>query len=1017
MHSITKSQSQSLDEQRAITRSTSIRTALQFPAPIPVTRSPSLSTTSSSLNPPNPSNSDEDDILMIFQSNITLWLQTLELPVLSSQTRKFLPNDSLFKSRFTFLINSLLHEAVKSNSGHDSLYLLINAVTAAPASNSVTRKRLIYALTGQWDLLQPQDYDQKRPTRNNIDLYRISSFAKAGNYSKLLHALKTPMPSLHPTDPRFKIELQSLFPTANLPTMIPIISEEILNIQIKTVKSALSRSKSASAPGRSGLRISYLKLCGDIILPALTLFLNCLLRNSTVSGFTSDTVGILFEKAPGKFRPIAISEDTVRLLGRCILPTANVSPTDSLSPMQYAVGRRGAMQAAIIASTHALSDLPDHLLIQTDVANAFNTISRNSIREALITLNNPIISRFFNLRYTSASGVYSRENSFPLHEITSGVTQGCPMSMFLFCLGLKQILIQLRTSPSPPSLICSYADDISLVCKKENASILISQLTGNLREIGLMINVKKSTIFVPKNCSADVNTIAPLSNFSLTRHGIILLGTPVGSFDFITDFLQQKRHEATEALDLIVSCRAITLQTKFLMIRSSIVPRLTHLSRTVLPIIMSPILVVFDKIIRKMIAALLLIPDDSLDDPTSPVNMILELPRALGGIEIPQTTPLTELAYMACFFESFHIAPELRDFLNPSNLNSELQKTFDTTMLKLHAWLDELPLSRKTDLNSPTTANLKISGKKCQQQLTEVYHAHRSHLLEKLLLKNITTTSPSSVTIKKEAIAAFRRHISQGQEGASDWLHSIPSDPLLTIDDDILRISLLRVLGINYIPDLIADESCFCWRGHQITLTHTETCMQSGQRQTAHNNLVNVIHFISIKMAKMTVVKEPRHLLGTEKRPDLHFTTQNAFFDIGITSPGQIQFSAMSSLSQPLIAASHMADAKRKKYTELVANTDPLASFSPAIFESTGARDKTANGLLLMLLRNLPYHTKDFHPNGNWSCTLTSSFLRQVLSVSVVRGISMASISMQNRNALSLSNRPLYKRKSSNVLF
>jgi len=163
--------------------------------------------------------------------------------------------------------------------------------------------------------------------------------------------------------------------------------------------------------------------------------------------------------------------------------------------------------------------------------------------------------------------------------------------------------------------------------------------------------------------------------------------------------------------------------------------------------------------------------------------------------------------------------------------------------------------------------------------------------------------------------------------------------------------------------------------------------MKSGFYLRAHNFVVGVGFTLSTRHAKLKVTKEPKTVSpDSEEHPDLHYMLANTLFDVGLTSADQVQLSAILTIRTPFVAAANMASRKEKKYQELVTTADPSATFSPAIFETTGARHKSANRWILLILDSLPPRTHDFFPHANWACASTPTFVHQLFSVAVIRG-------------------------------
>ncbi|KAL0246879.1 hypothetical protein GEMRC1_008085 [Eukaryota sp. GEM-RC1] len=167
-----------------------------------------------------------------------------------------------------------------------------------------------------------------------------------------------------------------------------------------------------------------------------------------------------------------------------------------------------------------------HTLISLDIRNAFNTVKRSHIYD-LLQSEFPDFINFFNFGYGKNSPLIFNHS---LISSSSGVKQGDPCSPFFYSLATLGILKDFSSSPNVEVL--SYLDDTYLLLRnEESAESVLEGLSFKFQNLGLVLNLSKTKIL-------DVD------------HDLLVLGSPVGSKQFETQFLKTMFR-----LKSIVSCQ------------------------------------------------------------------------------------------------------------------------------------------------------------------------------------------------------------------------------------------------------------------------------------------------------------------------------------------------------------------------------------------------------------------------------------------------------------------------------
>ena len=146
----------------------------------------------------------------------------------------------------------------------------------------------------------------------------------------------------------------------------------------------------------------------------------------------SSLIGL--QKPHGGVRPIAVGEVWYRLATLCAL-TACENAGKALAPLQMAVGVSGGLDAVVHALRAALAKDPEAALLTVDQANAFNSVSRAAVFEA-VRERVPELLPIVQWAYGAATNLHivGAPAGTPPVQSQTGVRQGDPLGMLLFSL-------------------------------------------------------------------------------------------------------------------------------------------------------------------------------------------------------------------------------------------------------------------------------------------------------------------------------------------------------------------------------------------------------------------------------------------------------------------------------------------------------------------------------------------------------------------------------------------------------
>jgi len=182
-----------------------------------------------------------------------------------------------------------------------------------------------------------------------------------------------------------------------------------------------------------------------------------------------------------------------------------------------------------------------------------------------------------------------------------------------------------------------YLDDGTIIGQVDDVHKVFLLLEQDGPALGLHLNVKKNEIWWPNRASLDP---FPAEVDRVDNAGVKLLGAPIGTKAFTTDFVKKKLVALSDV------CKALrevdNAQIEFALFRGCLsYNKINHLLRTCPPDLLQDALVKFDDHFHKMVAEILRVPclsEQQWDQASLPVK--------LAGLGVNQTKVTAASAYV-----------------------------------------------------------------------------------------------------------------------------------------------------------------------------------------------------------------------------------------------------------------------------------------------------------------------------------------------------------------------------------
>ena len=214
------------------------------------------------------------------------------------------------------------------------------------------------------------------------------------------------------------------------------------------------------------------------------------------------------ENSATSYRPIAVGSALYRLLAQCILPNVTAQVGNLLSPIQIGVGIKDG-GAILATSMKALTcNHEDLCILSFDIANAFNRERRGRTAAGVAKYCPALLALYKNLYGIDGSSLRSSHGKL-LGRSCTGVRQGDPLAMLLFCCSIQDTLIEINdlirakinANTATSTLLNlwmqgSYADDLNICLPVVFAEEIFTGTINIFETNGFRLNRAKSTIYL-----------------------------------------------------------------------------------------------------------------------------------------------------------------------------------------------------------------------------------------------------------------------------------------------------------------------------------------------------------------------------------------------------------------------------------------------------------------------------------------------------------------------------------------
>jgi hypothetical protein len=642
-------------------------------------------------------------------------------------------------------------------------------------------------------------------------------------------------------------------------------------------------------------------------------------------------IGIPIPKSSTSVRPIVLTDTHIKLTSRILLDRSKSYIHAYFGNTQLGVGQRFGMETILHSVQAIRHQHPTWDVLQIDSTNAFNAISRT---HALNTIHRefPQLYPYLKAIYGTPTPIWLSVQGESRQVLSQqGARQGEPLSSFFFSIGFQSVIMSTQKA-LPSGRIFAYIDDVTIIAPPSEIPDAISTFQEQSSLINLQINANKTMILQSTPTSNNTNLTPtlpiqiPPSNILSPVHpdhskqGISILGTPIGTDNFIQQWLLQKTNDLTTEFNILNLVPHF--QTRWLLLWYCLRGKVTYLYRTLPPTHTTLPSTSFAHHVSDLFKT-------SFTDILSPPHIKNEtwwkqaqLPISQGGFGFGFQEDAATAAYLASstiFIRSITRHRESSTIRYP---------IFTQHILQLaQQYTSSIPNSfnRPNDMKQWLANFNDIHPNNLQAILSDKMTQHQLNNLLKLLQQHNPKSLPPLITLQNCHAGKF--------------LQAIPYAPTTSFTNQHFQLTIRQRLHLP-IDDIIPlIPYCATCKHHIHDSTqhyhHLHTC-KANNHIPRHQNLSNCLTTMA-KHASITMIIEPQKSFYTAKgngfRPDFMSVvpfngTQPSAYDISVTH------TSTPSSSEPHPASNQRFKAKTKKYKEACNNR--TTTFIPLIFESCG---------------------------------------------------------------------------------
>ncbi len=756
---------------------------------------------------------------------------------------------------------------------------------------SLLREAATYGGPRGRDVFAPQDRGDvsatSEPTPEEIKQRAAARLVGQGELSraaKRLTADKVATPSAETLE-----ALRRLHPAAEVPQkpVVDPFSTAELTVSLEFLIAAIRTSPRGAAAGVDGWRYEHLRtFLGEARTASEAVPLPSFVSRMLRGRLPADCQAILraarlfaLEKPQGGVRPIAIGSALRRWVTRALCMQNKVAFQEDFAPLQFAVGTEAGGEKVFAAAKTFLETeggpFQQRTLVSLDAKNAFNCVDRQAMLDALAE-KYPSMVNFFWQFYGEPGELWYQMDDGRVETILSrqGTQQGDAAGPFLFCLAFHPALEQLQRE-FPRAFIGGFMDDVTVGIDSSDTAACVAAAERIFGAYGLELRREKSFAWSPAWETAQDIPASAAAALRCSCWGVKVVGAPLGTAPFVSEFLTNVVRDHDTLLDAIVRFSVSHVQAASLLLRYCAAPRFTYWCRLLPPAVVGDAAGAHD-------AAIVTTAERIFSSGQLPPNVArqMHLPIRLGGFGLTSCVLVSPAAFLGSAAITAGAVWERfsgRDWMPTGGVASFLSLP----------WLSAADAVRSSLLPLFTTPQSLPS-------LEALVERPQSGLQKRLGDAIHDAEFTAFYASLPDGGRARARLLSGVGHGASGFLSAVPVCPRKTLNDFEYRLNVHLRLGLA-LPHARLARRCLCGDDVDEYGDHFFLCHRGPQRNIRHDAMRDLFRKLLAEVYVRADTEAPLASLGVtppdqdpnHQRMDLFFVVDGTGYlaDVTVTHP------------------------------------------------------------------------------------------------------------------------------------
>ena len=531
------------------------------------------------------------------------------------------------------------------------------------------------------------------------------------------------------------------------------------------------------------------------------------------------------QKPEGGIRGIATSTSFRRLVAKTMAKQFMTDVEQACAPFQFALSTRAGTDCVGHAVRVVTDHDPEMTVLSIDGIGAYDHVYRSSILSKLHEIPSlRSMLPFVRKTYARASTYWWSDKDGVSHRIGQhqGGEQGDPLMPLLFSLAIHNALAEVKEQLLDGEFLFAFLDDVYVLAKPDRIRTIYDLLSVKLSTMaGIQLHTGKTRTWNKAGvCPARM---AELELSVWSHEGIKILGTPVGSAEFVQRLCEERiaqEEHLWQAIPWVPD-----LQSGWQILLQCASPRCHHFLRTLPPSESAWYARHHDAGMMEAMEEILGgLPGDEVQKGRA--KEIATMPMRLGGLGLRSAARMAPAAFWASWADALPmISKRLPEVAN--RVTVEL-----TEGQNLHGCVHELAvaseqLDRHGFVDRPGWADLQrgarppvaVSVEPGEWQHGWQHHASSSseyHYRETVMFAQSCASD----------MAHLRSH---SGPGAGDVFHGSPTHHEFEVQPGLFRTLILERLRL---PLHVTDVQCECGSTLDRMGRHRAACARSGRLKT-----------------------------------------------------------------------------------------------------------------------------------------------------------------------------------------